>query len=41
MDDDKSGALDKDEVAQAAAMLSNALGFVMSADDIDDEYRLR
>ena len=34
MDDDDSGFLDQDELAQAAAMLATAIGFVMSPEEL-------
>eukprot|EP01043_Picozoa_sp_COSAG02_P004996 COSAG02_NODE_133_length_34692_cov_83.845229_9_plen_3037_part_00 len=38
LDDDGSGFLDKDEIANAAGVLASHLGFVMSADDLDMQF---
>ena len=40
MDTDKSGALDKEEVEKASGTLSASLGFVMSADELDKQFKL-
>ena len=38
LDDDGSGFLDKDEVANAAGVLATHVGFVMSAEDLDMQF---
>ena len=40
MDADNSGALDREEVEKASGVLSASLGFVMSAEELDKQFRL-
>jgi Ca2+-binding EF-hand superfamily protein len=40
LDEDKSGFLDRDEVAKASGMLSAGLGFVMSGEELDRQFKI-